>query len=63
MTNLMIERNGKISLICIYLKIKKNCKKIMKEKSRFLNKIIWNLWLIYEKNQNQNKNLSFFSLI
>lgn len=42
---------------------KKNCKKIMKEKSRFLNKIIWNLWLIYEKNQNQNKNLSFFSLI
>lgn len=62
MTNLMIERNGKISLICIYLKIKKNFLKI-KEKSRFLNKIIWNLWLIYEKNQNQNKNLSFFSLI
>lgn len=51
-----------ISLICIYLKIKKNFLKI-KEKSRFLNKIIWNLWLIYEKNQNQNKNLSFFSLI
>lgn len=42
---------------------KKNFLKIMKKKSRFLNKIIWNLWLIYEKNQNQNKNLSFFSLI